>query len=60
MLACHDAGVLGPIIIVVLVVLVLPPMFLIAGLVFSALLGWALKDRADELHAGSELVDLNT
>ncbi|MHB8468010.1 MAG: hypothetical protein ACYDH6_14190 [Acidimicrobiales bacterium] len=50
---------LGPILIVVAVVLVMPPMFLIGGMVFSAVLGWALKDHAEELHAGSELIDLN-
>ena len=51
---------LGPILIVVAVVLLLPPMFLIGGLVFSAILGWLLGDNAEELHAGSELIDLNT
>lgn len=51
---------LGPILVVVAVVLVLPPAFLIAGLVFSAILGWALVDETTEAHAGSELIDLNT
>ena len=50
---------LGPILVVVAVVLVLPPLFLIAGLVVSGVLGWALKDNAEELHEGSELTDLN-
>jgi hypothetical protein len=52
--------VLGPILIAIGVVLVLPPLFLIAGLVFSAVLGWALTEHAEETHPGSELIDLNT
>jgi hypothetical protein len=52
--------VIGPILIVVIVVLVLPPAFLIAGLVFSAILGWVLTDDAEQRHEGSELIDLNT
>jgi hypothetical protein len=50
---------LGPILIVVAVVLLIPPMFLIAGLVFSAALGWALTDSAEQQHEGSELIELN-
>jgi len=49
----------GPYLVVIAVVLVLPPLFLIAGLVFSAVLGWALVDKAEETHAGSELLDCN-
>jgi hypothetical protein len=51
--------VLGPILLAVGIVLVLPPLILIAGMVFSALLGWLLVDRAVETHEGSELIDLN-
>ena len=51
---------LGPILIAVGIVLVLPPMFLIAGLVFSAVLGWLATDCAEDTHQGSELIDLNT
>ena len=50
---------LGPILIVVAVVLIIPPLCLIAGLAFSAVLGWALTDRAEEQHEGSELIELN-
>jgi len=50
---------LGPILLVVAIVLVLPPLVLIGGLVFSLLLGWTLVDHAEELHAGSELIELN-
>jgi hypothetical protein len=52
--------VLGPILIVVVVVLVMPPVFLITGAVISALLGWLLTENGEATHEGSELVDLNT
>jgi len=51
--------VLGPIIVVAIIVLVLPPLFLVAGLIFSAVLGWTLVDHADTTHEGSELIELN-
>jgi len=51
--------VVGPIVIVVLLVVVLPPLFLVAGLVFSALLGWLLQANAEDAHPDSELIDLN-
>lgn len=51
---------LGPILLAVGIVLILPPLFLLAGLVFSALLGWAATDHAEQTHPGSELIDLNT
>ena len=50
---------IGPIVIVVLVVLVLPPLFLVTGMIVSALIGWAATDHAEKTHAGSELIDLN-
>jgi hypothetical protein len=51
--------VAGPILITIAIVLVLPPLFLLGGLVVSAILGWLLVDHAEETHAGSELIDLN-
>jgi hypothetical protein len=51
---------LGPILIVVTVVLVLPPLFLMAGLVFSAFLGWTATDYGEATHEGSPLNELNT
>ena len=51
---------LGPLIIVAVVVLVLPPMVLMAGMVFSALLGWVATAQAEDAHDGSELIELNT
>ena len=50
---------IGAIAIVVLIVLVLPPLYLISGGVLSAIMGWALKSNADDEHAGSELADLD-
>ena len=51
---------LGPILLALVIVLVLPPAFLVGGLVFSAILGWLLVDHAEATHEGSELLDLNT
>ena len=51
---------LGPVLIVIGIVLVLPPLFLVGGLIFSAILGWLLVERAVETHPGSELIDLNS
>ena len=53
-------GVLGPVIIVLVLVLVIPPAVLMGGAVVSALLGWLLTDYAEQTHPGSELIDLNT
>ena len=51
--------VLGPVLLTIGIVLVLPPLFLLGGLAFSAVLGWLLVDHGEETHAGSELIDLN-
>jgi len=50
----------GPVLLAVAIVLVLPPLFLIGGMVFSAILGWTLVDHGEATHEGSELLDLNT
>lgn len=49
----------GVILIVVAVVLVLPPLFLVGGLIFSALQAWLFTEHAVATHQGSELIDLN-
>lgn len=49
----------GPIVLVVVLILVVPPLVLMSGLVFSAVLGWLLMVGAEGAHEGSELVDLN-
>jgi hypothetical protein len=51
--------VIGAVIIVV-VLLALIPGFLIAGLVFSAVLGWLETEDAEDRADGSELIELNT
>jgi len=51
---------LGPILLAVAIVVLLPPAFLIGGMVFSAILGWLLVDHAEVAHEGSELIELNT
>lgn len=50
---------LGAAIILVVLLLVLPPLYLITGGVLSAVVGWALKKTAEDAHPGSELTDLN-
>jgi hypothetical protein len=52
--------VLGPILLAAVIVFVLPPLILLGGLMFSAVLGWLLVERGEETHAGSELIDLNS
>lgn len=52
-------GVAGPIILVIVLVLVLPPAFLAGGLVVSALIGWLGTEEAEASHEGSELIELN-
>jgi hypothetical protein len=52
--------VIGPILVVIAVVLVLPPAFLVGGMVVSALIGWLATENAEATHEGSELIDLNT
>jgi hypothetical protein len=49
----------GPLLVVVLIVFVLPPAFLMSGAAASALLGWVLRHDAEARHEGSELIDLN-
>ncbi len=50
---------LGAIILAVIIVFVLPSAVLISGGVGAAVLGWFLKDDAEQRHEGSELLDLN-
>ncbi|MEL7208227.1 MAG: hypothetical protein AAGK32_08370 [Actinomycetota bacterium] len=44
---------------IVIVLLVIPVIVLMSGGLASAVLGWALKDRAERDHAGSELLETN-
>ncbi len=51
---------LGAVILVLVIVFVLPSAVLVSGGVAAAVLGYFLKDEAEQRHAGSELLDLNT
>ena len=55
----YDPPVLGAGLLVVWILVVLPVAFLASGAAASFLLGWALRDRAEATHEGSELIDLN-
>jgi hypothetical protein len=51
--------VAGPVIIVLVVVLALPPAFLVGGLIVSALIGWLGTEHAEATHEGSDLIELS-
>ena len=50
---------LGAIVLVIALLVVIPVTVLMTGAVIAAVMGWRLKDDAEERHAGSELIDLN-
>ena len=50
---------LGAIPLLIALLVVIPVSVLMTGALVAAVLGWRLKDDADERHEGSELVDLN-
>ena len=50
---------LGAIVLAVIIVVVIPVTVAMSGALAAALLGWRLKDDAEERHEGSELIDLN-
>ena len=51
--------VLGPILLAVVIVIVLPISFFIIGGGVAALYGYLFPDYIDEVNAGSELIELN-
>ena len=51
---------LGPILIVVALLVVLPISFFAIGTVLSVLLGHTLRKEAEYMNEGSELIELNT
>lgn len=58
--AAHYAvGMLGPIIIAVLLVVVIPVGFLMSTTLAAGVLGFLLKDDADRRNEGSPLVETN-
>jgi len=50
---------LGPILIAIAIVIVIPVGVLMSGAAMSAVLGWFLRDDAETRYEGSELIDLN-
>ncbi len=52
-------GVLGPALIVLAIVVVVPVSVMMSGALLSAVLGMILKDEVEERFEGSELVELN-
>ena len=50
---------IGPLLIVVTLLLVLPVAFIITGGVLSVVLGQSLSKEGEYLNEGSELIDLN-
>jgi hypothetical protein len=51
-------SVLGPILLIAVMVLVLPPVLFVSGMAVAAILGWALKDDAEARYEGSEYLEL--
>ena len=51
---------LGPLIITIVVVILIPVGFLMSTSIAAGVIGFLLKDDAERRHAGSELVDANT
>jgi hypothetical protein len=49
---------LGAVIVAVVIVVAIPVGLMMSGAVASGVIGWALKQDADERHEGSELIDL--
>ncbi len=50
---------IGPLLIVVTLLLVLPVAFIITGGILSVVLGQSLSKEGEYLNEGSELIDLN-
>ena len=46
-------------IVIAIVLLILPIVMCMGGAVLAAGLGWSVKNKVDEAHEGSELLDLN-
>lgn len=55
----YAAAMLGPILIVVFLIVLIPVGFLMSTTLAAGVFGFLLKDDADKRHAGSELVETN-
>jgi hypothetical protein len=51
--------VLGPIIITVVLLVVIPVGLLMSAPIMAAILGWGIKQDVEDANEGSELIDLN-
>jgi hypothetical protein len=51
--------ILGPILLAVVIVIVLPVSFLLTGGVIAGIYSWLAPDAVDASHEGSELIALN-
>lgn len=49
----------GPILVIIAIVIAIPVSVMLSGAALSAVLGWFLKDDAEDRYEGSELIDLN-
>lgn len=54
-----DGSVLGAIVLIVVIVVVIPVSVVMSGAVAAAILGWFTQEAVEEIHEGSELIDLN-
>lgn len=50
---------IGPILIAIVLLVVIPVGLLMSGAAMSAILGWFLREDAEDRYEGSELVELN-
>mgnify|MGYP000917272009 CR=1 FL=1 len=53
------AGMWGPLVIVIVLIVAIPVGVLMSGAVAAAGLGWLVNDSVDREHEGSELLDTN-
>jgi hypothetical protein len=51
--------VIGPILVIIAIVVFIPVSVMMSGAAVSGVMGWLLKDDAEDRYEGSELIDLN-
>ena len=49
----------GALVVAFIIIVVLPVTLMALGAGVAGILGWALKDDAEDRHEGSELIELN-
>lgn len=50
---------IGPVLVIIAIVIVIPVSVMMSGAAVSGVLGWLLKDDVEANHEGSELIELN-